>query len=428
MSLVKTSINNRNMDIPIKKKKGIKRKHIYIILIAMAFLLLIYQAFFVRHLSTYSVDAEKLSIETVTKGIFNNYITVTGTVEPIATIYLDAREGGRVEEKMIEEGEIVKKGDVILRLSNPDLNLSILNSEAQLAEKSNFLRNTMVTMGQEKLQIKRELLNLEFEIKRKKRAYDQNKLLYSDSLISKELFLVSEEDFQFTKRSYDLYIERQQQDSIYRSIQVKQMRENLINMELNLKLVRQRQENLFVKSPVDGQLSMLDAEIGQSIPKGGRIGQIHILTSFKVIAQIDEHYIDKVRVGLTAVLERQGYEFKLKIRRILPDVKDGKFAVEMIFVDKSPNNMHIGQTYYIRLQLGNPKEAILLPRGSFFQETGGQWIFVVDADGKSATKRFIKIGRQNPKYYELLEGLRPGDKVVISGYEGFGDNKRLKFN
>jgi len=415
------------MDIQIEKKKGIKKKHIYIGLAVLALSLLIYQAFFTEHVSTYIVDAEKLSIETVSKGIFHDYITVTGNVEPIATIYLDAREGGRVEEKVIEEGEMLNKGDIILRLSNPDLNLSILNSEAQLAEKSNFLRNTMVVMEQEKLQIKRELLNLEFDIKRKKRALEQNKSLYAENLISKEVFLVSEEDFQFAKRSYDLYLERQKQDSIYRSIQVTQMEGSLANMALNLKLVRQRQNNLHVTAPVDGQLTILDVELGQSIPKGGRIGQIHILTSFKVVAQIDEHYIDKVRVGLTAILERQGQEFELKIRKVLPDVREGSFAVEMLFVSEMPENMRTGQTYYARLQLSNPKKSLLLPRGNFFQETGGQWIFVLSADGKSASKRFIKIGKQNPKYYELLEGLEPGEKVIISGYDSFGDNEKLEF-
>jgi HlyD family secretion protein len=285
----------------------------------------------------------------------------------------------------------------------------------------------MVTMEQEKLQIKRELLNLEFDIKRKKRGFEQNKSLYSEDLISKEVFLVSEEDYNFSLRSYDLYIERQKQDSIYRSIQVKQMEDNLANMALNLKLVRQRQDNLHVMAPVNGQLTILDAELGQSIPKGGRIGQIHILTSFKVLAQIDEHYIDKVRVGLTAILERQGQEFELKIRKVHPDVREGNFAVEMIFVTEMPDNMRTGQTYYTRLQLGNPKESLLLARGNFFQETGGQWIFVLSADGKSASKRFIKIGRQNPKYYELLEGLNPGEKVIISGYDSFGDNERLEF-
>jgi HlyD family secretion protein len=205
------------------------------------------------------------------------------------------------------------------------------------------------------------------------------------------------------------------------------MKGNLQNMALNLKLIRQRKESLNVKAPVDGQLTTLDVETGQSVPKGGRIGQIDILTFFKVVAQIDEHYIDKVRVGLMAILDRNGEEYKLRIRKILPGVRNGRFEVQMVFENKTPENMRTGQTYYIRLQLGNPVKAMLLPRGSFFQNTGGQWIFVVSKDGKSAEKRNIKIGRQNPKYYELLSGLKPGERVVVSGYDNFGNNDRLVF-
>ncbi len=415
------------MDIPIKKRKGIKRKHILIGAGVLVVCVLSFQAFFRTNVSTLNVDIEKLTVEQVNEGIFHDYITVTGNVEPIATIFLDAREGGRVEEKVMEEGEVLKKGDIILRLSNPDLSLSILNSESQLAEKSNFLRNTMVTMEQERLQIKRELLNLEYDIVRKKRKYDHNKSFYADDLISRDEFLESEEDYQFAKRSFELYVERKRQDSIYRSIQIKQMEDNLHNMDLNLKLVRQRQDNLNVIAPIDGQLTVLDAEIGQLIPKGGRIGQMHMLTSFKVVAQIDEHYIDKVKVGLTAILERQDQEYQLKIRKVLPDVRDGRFSVEMVFIGEMPENMRTGQTYYARLQLGSPQKTLLLPKGNFYQKTGGQWIFVLSENGKSAEKRFIKIGRQNPKFYELLEGIGPGEKVIVSGYDGFGENEKLEW-
>ncbi len=415
------------MDIPIEKKKRLRKKYIYLGLGAVLFLLIIYKAFFAANLSTYRVNKDRVTIETVTEGVFHDYITVSGNVAPIATIYLDAREGGRVEEKVAEEGSMVKKGEVILRLSNPDLRLSILNSEAELAKNSNFLRDTRVTMEQEKIQIKRELLNLEFDLVRKKRIYRQNLGLYKDKLISKNDFLKSKEDYEYAQRSYKLYLERQKQDSIYRTIQVTQMKENLHNMALNLKLVRQRQEGLNVKAPVDGQLTTLDVEVGQSVPKGGRLGQIDILTSYKVVAQIDEHYIDKVRVGLMAILDRNGKEYKLRIRKILPGVRKGRFEVQMVFENKMPDNMRTGQTYYIRLQLGNPVKALLLPRGSFFQTTGGQWIFVVSKDGKTAEKRSIQIGRQNPKYYEVLQGLKPGDKVVVSGYDSFGNNDRLVF-
>ena len=415
------------MDRPIEKKRGVKKKHIYIGLGVLLLLLIIYKAFFAENISTYRVDADKLTIDTVKEGVFYDYISVMGTVEPIATIYLDAQEGGRVEKKEVEEGTMVKKGQVIVRMSNPDLTLSILNSESQLAKNSNFLRDTRVTMEQEKLQIKREILNLEYDVIRKKRIFEQNTIFYKDTMISRNTFLNSKEDYEFAKRSYDLYLERQKQDSIYRSIQVQQMKENLHNMEQNLNLVRQRKESLNVKAPVDGQLTTLDVEVGQSIPKGGRIGQIDILTSFKVVAQIDEHYIDKVRVGLTAVLDRNGQEYNLRIRKILPGVRNGRFDVQMVFENKMPDNMRTGQTYYIRLQLGNPVKALLLPRGGFFQTTGGQWIFVVSKDRRSAEKRNIKIGRQNPKYYELLNGLKPGDRVVVSGYDNFGNNDRLIF-
>jgi HlyD family secretion protein len=282
-------------------------------------------------------------------------------------------------------------------------------------------------MEQEKLQIKREILNLEFELKRKKRIYYQDSLFYKDTLISRNDYLKSKEDYEYAKRSYELYLERQKQDSVYRTIQVQQMRENLHHMELNLQLVRQRQESLNVKAPVDGQLTSLDVEIGQSVPKGGRLGQIDVLTSFKVTARIDEHYIDKVRVGLQGVLDRNGKEYNLKIRKILPGVRNGRFEVQMVFVGKTPENMRTGQTYYIRLQLGNPAKALLLPRGNFFQNTGGQWIFVVSQDGNSAVKRNITIGRQNPKYYELLQGLKPGDRVVVSGYDNFANIDKLVF-
>jgi len=414
------------MDRKIEKKKGLKPKHIYYMIGGIIFLALIYKAFFTENISTFSVETEKLNIEMVTEGVFNDYISVTGNVEPIATIYLDAMEGGRVEERIIEEGAMVKKGDVILRLSNPDLSLSILNSEAQLAEKSNFLRNTMVVLEQEKLQVQKELLRLKYDIKRKKRAFEQNSELIKDKLISEETFIKSKEDYEFAKGSYKLNLKKQQQDSIYRTIQVSQMKDNLRNMELNLQLVRQRKDNLNVTTPIDGQLTVLDAEIGQSIPKNSRIGQIDILNSYKVMAQIDEHYIDKVKKGLIAILERQGKEYQLKIRKVFPDVRNGRFQIEMIFENEMPKNIRTGQTYHTRLQLGNPQKATLLPKGSFFQETGGQWIFVISKNGNYAEKRAIKIGRQNPKYYELLEGLETGEKIVISGYGNFGDNERLE--
>jgi HlyD family secretion protein len=415
------------MDKPIERKKGLRVKHLWYLGLAIAFGLLVYMAFFSDRTSTYRVEKDKLIIETVTKGQFNDYITVTGTVEPISTIFLDAQEGGRVEEKLIEEGAIVKKGDVILRLSNPDLYMNILTSEAQLAEKEDFLRNTQITMEQEKLSIKRELLTLKYDIERKNRTYRQNELLIKDSLISKEEFIRSKEDLDMARQSEELFVERQKQDSLFRSVNVETIKNDLINMRKNLAIVKERVKNLDVTAPVDGELGLLSPEVGQSIARGENMGQINVLTSYKVTAQIDEHYIDRIRAQLTAKLDRQGSEFDLLVRRVYPEVRNGTFKIDMIFQGKMPENIRTGQTYYISLQLGQPKEAILVPIGGFFQETGGQWIFVLDPTESFATKRNISVGRKNPKYYEVLEGLQPGEKVIISGYETFGKNEKLKF-
>jgi len=413
------------MDKPIAKKKGLQKKHIGYLAIVIAMVALIYMAFFTDRTSTYRVDKDKLIIESVIRDQFNDYITVPGSVEPISIIFLDAQEGGRVEEILIEEGSMVKKGDIILRLSNPDLYLNILDSEAQLAEKENFLRNTQVTMEQERISIMRELLNLRFDIERKKRTFQQNSTLIKDDLISREEYIRSKEDLEMAISSQELFRERQKQDSIFRSVQVETLKANLENMRKNLALVRQRVENLNVKATVDGQLGLLVPEIGQSISRGANMGQINVLTSYKVTAQIDEHYIDRVRPLLTATLDRQGNIFDLVVRRVYPEVRNGTFKIDMTFSDTVPDNIRTGQTYYTSLQLGQPKESVLVPIGGFFQETGGQWIFVLDPTEAFATKRNISIGRKNPKYYEVLEGLQPGEKVIVSGNETFGKNEKL---
>ena len=413
------------MDKVIPKKTGFQKKHIGYIGGGLVVIVLIYMAFFADRTSTYKVEKDKLIIETVTEDQFNDYITVPGTVEPITTIKLDAQEGGRVEEKVIEEGSMVKKGEVILRLSNPELYLNILNSEGEMAYKENLLRNTQIQMEQEKLQIKRELVNLKYDIERKERNFQQNEILIKDNLISREDYLRSKEDMDMAKQSKELFLERQTQDSLFRSVNVETMKNDLLNMRRNLLLVKDRVKNLDVTAPVDGQLGLLTPEIGQQINRGENMGQINVLTSYKVTAQIDEHYIDRVRAQLDATLDRQSNKFNLSVRRVFPEVRGGTFKIEMIFRDSMPDNIRTGQTYYISLQLGQPKVSVLVPIGGFFQETGGQWIFVLDPSESFATKRSISIGRKNPKYYEVLEGLKPGEKVIVSGYETFGKNEKL---
>ena len=415
------------MDKVIEKKKGIQKKHIFW---AMGILLvgfLIAKLAFGDHSSVFRAEKDKLSVSNVEDGIFNDYITVIGQVEPISTIFLDAEEGGKVEEKLIEEGEMVKKGDIILKLRNNDLNLSIMNSESSMAYQTNELRNTQIQMEQQKIQNKQQLLQIDFEVVRLKRNYEQQKSLFDEGLIAKEDYMKMEEDYLRTKKNRDLIYMKMVQDSIFRENQKVQMDQSLGNMHLNLKVVQQRREDLNVKAPVDGQLGLLNAEIGESINKGQRIGQINILDNFKVNAKIDEHYIDRVIRGLTASLDRNGTNFNLTVKKVYPDVRDGQFEIDLVFEGQMPENIRTGQTYHVKLELGESQKALMIPRGGFFQSTGGQWIFVLNDDETEAVKRPIKIGKQNPQYYEVLEGLNPGEKVITSGYEMFGTNDKIVF-
>ncbi len=414
------------MDRKIEKKKGIRPKHLIYILAGAIFVVLLVYLIKSAGTSTYRAERDKLTISTVEAGSFKDYISLIGTVEPITTIYIDVEEGGKVIEKVIYEGAMVKKGDVIVRLQNNDLNLQILDTESQLAYQSNELRNTFINMEQQKISNKQQLLSIDYEIIRLKRNYEQNNELFKKGFISKEQYLISKENYELAQRDRELRYERMVQDSIFRENQKTQMNNSLQNMQQNLKMVQQRLENLNIKAPATGQLGTLNIEIGQQINRGERIGQLQILDNFKVVAQVDEHYIDRVRHGLNATFERQDRQFDIKVAKVYPEVRDGRFKVDLHFTGETPANLRTGQTYHIRLELGQPIDTILLPRGGFFQSTGGQWVFVLDESGKSATKRNIRIGRQNPLYYEVLEGLNPGENVITSSYEMFGGNDRVE--
>lgn len=413
------------MDTIIQKKRGIQKKHIPYIIIGLLILISLSWLIFGNHASKFNVDRDKLMVHTVKKGEFNDYIRVSGQVQPINIIYLSAIEGGIVAEKVAEEGSMVNKGDVIVRLTNSTLSLNILDSEAQLAEKQNFLRNTQVTMEQEKLNLRKEKLQLDLDVERKKRKYEQYLKLYNEELVSKEEYLQAREDYDFAMKGRELVMERQKQDSIYRGIQMDQMEESLDNIRRNLTQQRKRIEDLDIKAPVDGQLGLLDVEIGQSVSSGTSIGQINVLSDYKIEAQIDEHYIDKVKSGLSASFERQDKSFNLVVRKVYPEVREKQFKTDFIFEGERPDNIRAGQTYYINLQLGQPAEAVLIPRGAFYQSTGGQWIFVLTPDGTKAVRRNIRIGRQNPLYYEVINGLEPGEVVITSSYDSYGDVQEL---
>lgn len=413
------------MDIQLEKKKGIRRKHLPYIAGGAALLALVLWIIFGNHASTLRVDARSLSIGEVKRDQFNDFVRVDGQVQPLTVVQLSPEEGGIVQELVVEEGAQVHRGDVIVRLSNSNLELQILNAEAELAEKQNLLRNTQVAMEQDRLRNKTEKLQLDLDITRRLRTYRQQEQLYNEKLIAREDFVQAKEDYELARRKHALIVERLKQDSLYRSIQMSQMEDNLSNMRRNVLLIRERKDKLDVRSQIDGELGLLDVVLGQNVQPGQKIGQINDLSDYKVEALIDEHYIDRVRTGLSATFDRQGAHFALTVRKVYPEVRDGKFRTDFVFTGERPDNIRSGQTYYINLELGQPTECVMIPKGTFFQSTGGNWIFVVDRNGKRAYRRKIKIGRQNPQYYEVTEGLEPGERVIVSGYESYKNSEVL---
>lgn len=416
------------MDVKIEKPKGIKGiKPKYWLyagggVVAIAAIIWLATS---DMASTYKVDTMGLNIADVKSSKFEDYVRVDGRVEPISTVQVSPEEGGIVMEKVVEEGAQVRKGDVIIRLSNSNLDLQILNAEAELAEKQNILRNTRISMEQDRLNNRTEQAQLDFEVERKKRAFQQKNRLFKEKLIANEEYLQAKEDYELALRRQTLINQRLNQDSIFRIAQVDQMEDNLANMQQNIRLIRERKEHLNVVSPIDGELGLLDVELGQNITAGQKVGQVNDLTNYKVTGQIDEHYLDRVHKDLTATSARNDREMKMRLRKVYPEVREGKFKVEFVFSDKCPDNIRSGQTCYLSLQLGQSTDAVVIPKGSFYSTTGGKWIFVVDSSGKKAYRRNIRLGRQNPEYYEVLEGLEPGERVIVNGYEAYGDATTL---
>ena len=407
------------MDKIIEKKQGIARAFTLKALPYWGGILLITSLLFLLlrgNKSVLRVNPDTLTISEVIYGEFNDYIRLNGQVQPMTTIQISPLEGGVVQEIIAEEGAQVKAGDRLLVLSNDNLDLQILNSEAELAEKENILRNTLISMEQQKLSLEQERLQLSTEVQRTRRTYEAQLALFADSLIAREEYLRAEEDYHLALNRLQLVNNRAYQDSLYRSVQIQQMQESLDNMRLNMQMIRRRKDNLTIKAPIDGELGLLEASLGQSISQGTKIGQINNLDNYKIETFLDEHYIDRIAPGLEATFARQDELYTAVIRKVYPEVRNGKFRADLKFIGEQPSNIRSGQTYYLNLQLGQPEQSILIPRGAFFQTTGGRWIYVLNADGKGATRRNIRINRQNPQYYEVLEGLQPGDHVRTSSY------------
>lgn len=414
------------MDIELKKKKYIlPRKYwpwagggllVIVILVWLATS---------NFSSTLRVDRRGLNIGTVENAQFDDYVSVDGSVVPIQVVQISPEEGGVVLEKTVEEGVHVKKGDVIVRLNNSNLDLEILNAESELAEKQNMLRSTQLSMEQDNLNNRNEALQLKMDVQTKRRAYKHQAALQKEELNSREEYLKAKEDYELAVQKEELIQQRLKKTNELNRSQVAQMTGDLASMRKNVELVRQRKAKLDVRSTIDGEIGLLDVELGQSISPGQKIGVINDLSDYKVEAQVDEHYIDRVHTGLQATFEQNGRKYRLRVRKVYPEVREGRFKIDFVFRGERPKNIRTGQTYYVDLQLGEAKKAIIIPKGTFYSVTSGSWIFVLDKDGRKAYRRKIRIGRQNPQYYEVLEGLEPGEKVIVSGYESYKDNEIL---
>ena len=413
------------MDRKIEKKRWTSRRIAWLSAGALFVIVVSWNLLFGDRSSKLNIETERITISTVREGLFQEFIPVTGTVIPLKTIYLDAVEGGRVETVYLEAGSFVNKGDKILKLANTDLLLEVMYREAELFQQSNNLRNTRLAMEQNRLALKAQMLELENQLRKKERTFREFEVLYDKKLIAPREFEEAKDEYEYLKAKLELTQKSQEQDSVFRATQIVQLETSLQRMETNLLLVKENQENLVITAPISGLLTSLNAEIGESKSRGERLGQVDVLDGFKVRAGIDEHYIARINPGQRGVFTFSGQDFHLSIKKVYPEVKDGRFEVDLEFEASPPEGIRRGQSLHIRLELGDLSTALLLERGAFYQKTGGQWAYVLDKSGQAAVKRNIKIGRQNPEVFEILEGLEPGEQVVTSSYDNYGDIEKL---
>jgi HlyD family secretion protein len=413
------------MDIPLKKKRFTPQKIAIIAGSVLIVALIVYVIFSSTGNSKLNVQKERITISAVKKGNFQENIPVNGVVLPIKTIYLDAMEGGRVEERFVEDGAMMKKGEPIIRLSNTDLELSLVNQETQVYNLLTQMQISQNAARQNTINKRNNLTDVENNLIEAKRKYELNDKLYGKGAVGKQDYMESENNYNYQKEKYQLANEVLAQDSLSSKQESQQARESYERTRKALELMRRKVGDLVVKAPVDGQLTALDAEIGQSRQKGERLGQIDVTSGYKVRADIDEHYISRIFNGQRGTFTFNGKEYELEIKKVYTQVSNGRFQVDMHFVEGIPENIRRGQSLQIKLALSQEKEAILVSKGGFFQQTGGNWIFKLSVDGKSAYKTPIRLGSQNTEYYEVLEGIEPGEKVITSSYSNFGNIEEL---
>ena len=413
------------MDRKIEKKNFTPKKIFMYGGSGLLIFFILYLLVFADKSSKLNVQTERITISEVKYGPFQEFIPVTGTVQPIQTFFLDVSEGGRVVKKFVEEGAYVDVGDPIIRMDNAELTLSVIYNQANVFSQINNLRSTRLSMEQNRLNLRAQILDIQYDFLNKKRIYENNKILFEKNLISQNEFERSKELFDYASQKKELTLETYKQDSLFRAAQISQLEQSVETLQANLSVTKTQLENLTVRAPIKGQLTALNAEIGQSIARGENLGRIDVIDSNKVRASIDEHYISRVMPGQMAEFTFAGKVYKLIIKTVFPQVTNGRFEVDMHFVGETPTGIRRGQTLQIKLELGELEKAVTIDRGGFYQTTGGQWIFVIDESRDFAVKRNIKLGRQNTNSFEVLEGLKQGEKVITSSYDTFGDAEKL---
>lgn len=413
------------VDRKIEKKRWNQKRVLTIVGVVTLISLICASWYFTSGKSRLNVDPERITISEVQKGPFQEFIPVNGVIMPITTIYLDAIEGGRVEEKLVEDGTFVKKGQPILRLSNTDLELNLANQETAVFEVLTQMQNTKNNAVQNTIQQLNQKAEVDNAFVEAERLYKLNKHLYEEKVIGSQEFKAAENNYTYQVNRKKLNEQTLKQDAISNKQQIGQMGASYARMQNALALMRRKVGDLIVRAPVDGQLTSLDAEIGQSKNKGERLGQIDVMSGHKVRVDIDEHYISRVMIGQMGEATLAGKTYKLRIKKIYTQVNNGRFQVDMEFIDTPPSDVRRGQTLQILLSLSDETQAVLVSKGGFFQQTGGNWIFKLNDKGTIAYKVDVQLGRQNPDYYEVVSGLQPGDKVVTSSYENYGNMQEL---
>jgi len=413
------------MDRIIEKKKWTTKKIITIAAIAVFVLFVIYLVFFRDNYSRLYVNQNEITIATVEKGKFQEFIPVDGIVYPKNTIYIDAVQGGIVEQVYVEDGAMLKKGDPILKLSNADMELNYMDQETRMYDAINNLANTKISLEQNKYNRQKDITSIQYDIDKLKLDFQRKQGFYKQDMISKKEFEDAQRDYEYALKQLNISLRLQRLDSISNITQGSQIASSMDRMHNNLGLLRKNLENLIVKAPADGQLSSFLVEIGQTKGAGEHLGELNIQGGYKLRANVDERYISRVFNGQEAEFDLSGKTYEMQVFKIYSNVTNGSFQIDLKFKNEEPQDIKRGQTLQLRLKFSSPTDAFILKRGGFFQETGGNWVYLLDASGKTAVKHTIKIGRQNTDYYEVLEGLQPGDKVIVSSYDSFGNKDKL---